>query len=78
MAILGTRISSLREKGISYIILKNSSEVFSSTGPFSKVYNIKRVLAPTDTKVFCQDQFCNLQVTIFSLHKEGSAKSQFI
>ena len=50
------------------------SVVFIPTGPFSKVYNIKRVLAPTDTKVFCQDQFYNLKVTISSLHKEGNAK----
>lgn len=54
--------------------LKNFSVIFIPTGPFSKIYNIKRVLAPTDTKVFCQDQFYNLKVTISSLHKEGNAK----
>lgn len=75
MNILEIPISSPQEKSISYMTYKKYfSVVFIPTGPFAKAYNIKRVLAPTDTKVFCQDQFYNLKVTISSLHKEGNAK----
>lgn len=62
----------------SHDLKKKTLSKIISTSPFSKVYNIKRFLAPKDTKVFCQDQVFNLQVIIFSLHKEGNAKSQFI
>ena len=63
-----------RKVFLTWLKKKYFSVVFIPTGPFAKVYNIKRVLAPTDTKVFCQDQFYNLKVTISSLHKEGNAK----
>ena len=63
-----------RKVFLTWLKKKYFSVVFIPTGPFAKAYNIKRVLAPTDTKVFCQDQFYNLKVTISSLHKEGNAK----